>query len=98
MTMLTKVQNRLVICSLCIVSAMAWGEREKPTTMQACNKPDCHNQFEMKEDLHGPIALGECTVCHKPDDVKDSVILRIEWYIIALFTVKKHSKPEKSYG
>jgi len=67
--MLTKTQIRLVVCGLCVVAATAWGERKKPTTMQACNKPDCHDQFEMKEYLHGPIALGECTVCHKPDDV-----------------------------
>ena len=45
------------------------GERKKPTTIQACGQADCHDGFEEKEYLHGPIALGECTVCHKPDDV-----------------------------
>jgi predicted CXXCH cytochrome family protein len=69
-TMMKKTGMMLVVLAVCIcVSSVGAAERKKPTTIQACGQMECHDGFEMKEYLHGPIALGECTVCHKPDDV-----------------------------
>ncbi|MBE0535564.1 MAG: cytochrome C [Phycisphaerae bacterium] len=67
MSMWTKT-TRLALATLCFLAVGAWAQRTKPTTIQSCNQTDCHDQFEMKEYLHGPIALGECTGCHKPDN------------------------------
>lgn len=65
--------KRTLICLsvlvMCVLVGSSFGERTKPTTIQACGQADCHDSFEQKEYLHGPIALGECTVCHKPDDI-----------------------------
>ena len=65
--------KRTLICMsvlvLFVLVGSSFGERKKPTTIQACGQADCHDSFEAKEYLHGPVALGECTVCHKPDDI-----------------------------
>lgn len=61
--------TKLALAALCVLSAAAAAQRAKPTTMQTCNQMDCHDQYEMKEYLHGPIAIGDCTSCHKPDVV-----------------------------
>ena len=69
-TMFEKSAMRLAAIGVCVLAVSVYGQRQKPTTMGQCNQADCHDSFETKEYLHGPIALGECTGCHKPKEVE----------------------------
>jgi len=61
----------LAAATLCLTAAGASAQKAKPATLQTCNQSGCHDEFEAKEHLHGPIALGECTTCHKPDVLQE---------------------------
>lgn len=40
---------------------------EKPTTPQeTCLTAECHADYSKRAYVHGPTALGDCKVCHKP--------------------------------
>ncbi len=60
--------RRLGAALVCVVAAssLAIG---KPTSMpKTCVTEDCHNTYDEKWYVHGPVSLGDCKACHEAVD------------------------------
>lgn len=66
--MLDKLISKAAFLIICVFISATAGV-EKPTTLQkTCVTKECHADYGKKPYIHGPVALGDCTACHKPLD------------------------------
>lgn len=70
MRRVTAVFPMLFLLSVCVAAiiqgeAVAW---EKVNSGASCIGENCHNAMGHDKFVHGPVAVGECTICHVPTD------------------------------
>ncbi len=61
-------------CNFCHPSAMKNGYKKECVESDACYT--CHNRVDNAEWVHGPIGVGQCSVCHDPHGSKNANFLR----------------------
>lgn len=62
-----KIPWMLTIAVLVIVAAPAAAQnRKKGIFAKGCSTTSCHTDLKDVPHLHGPVAAGSCTICHRP--------------------------------
>jgi len=63
---MSKIIDKLVFMLICALISSGFAV-EKPTGPQkTCMTAECHADYGERAEVHGPVALGDCTSCHKP--------------------------------
>jgi predicted CXXCH cytochrome family protein len=62
----------LLICCINVVATESRSEKKSSYNMtliigQSCTTTDCHSSMGKDAFVHGPVATGDCTFCHKQD-------------------------------
>ncbi len=62
---LTLLATAGLLCVLSGAEGTAFAKSDKAGSKESCVTGDCHDKMGSGKYVHGPVAAGDCTICHK---------------------------------